>query len=223
LHEHLSENSERTRPLQESHRRPPGFSRGADKGLGGEVTGKKMSLSLKDRIWFYLLGGKWPEENGYTVLNGFVSGGQLRCESFDGGEIWIDPVSYFNFVGFDKSFGTIGFRDSSFKDGIWLKNFKPFIWSDGKTYSVSPIQKKSLKGFLKCSPDAYFWWGMKKLQDSHTEIQYGKEVVVWEEGTEKGLYFRGVPSWRIDFPGTVLDGQNRHWIPSGGHFGTRYD
>lgn len=158
-------------------------------------------MDLKTKLWFYLLGGQWPQEKGYTILEGVIRG-PVRYESFDGSEFYINPASFDNLTYFKNS---------------------PPVERNGKVFSVSPIQKKSTWGWLKCSPDAYFYWNMSKLQDFTTYAYYGTPKEIWVEGTEKGIYFRGIPSWRIDFPGTVIDGELRHWIPSGGHIGPRYD
>lgn len=167
-------------------------------------------MKFKDKLWFYLLGSQWPQAKGYTVTEGFVSGDRLRCESFDGGEIWLtskdtDPMS-----------GVYRGRCRG-KDGFVLMGFAPFFWGDGKWYSVAPIQKESYYGYLHCSPSARWYWNMRKLQDKDANGNY-------IPGTEDGFCWRGTPSWRVDFPGTVLDGVLRHWIPSGGHLSfKRYD
>lgn len=165
-----------------------------------------MSLSWKDKIWFWMLGGKWPEEKGYTVIEGFVSGTELRCESFEGGEIWI---------GINDIPGLTS-RIVNGRIGLSLKNFEPFKMN-GKTWSVSPIQKKSYHGWLKTSPASRWYWNMQKLQDYYVEHQYGLPVTIWKPGTEKGFCYRSTPCWRVDFPGTLLDGKLKNFIPSGGH------
>lgn len=166
-------------------------------------------MNLKDRIWFFLLGSKWPEEKGYTIKSGFVGGTELRCESFDGGEMWINANHARAMSGIE-----VGIFDHGY--GFSFCNFKPFLM-DGKIWSVSPIQKKSWYGWIKTEPKSYWYWNMKKLQEYKLELQYGKYEHIWKPGTERGFCFRSTPCWRIDFASTEIDGIKRNWVPSGGH------
>jgi hypothetical protein len=178
-----------------------------------------MSLEvLKDKLWLWMLGGKYPTAPGYTVLNGFVSGPLLRLESFSGGELWIkstDPLPSGVAWGYWDKFGETGFI---------LNNFAPFE-KDGKIWSISDIQKSSKRGYLKCTPDAYWFWDMDKLQDIGPDGKYVEDTedgVNYRKGT-KPLMFA---CWRADFAGTdsKIDGIRRNWIPSGGHFSLhKYD
>lgn len=183
-----------------------------------------MSLSIRDKLALRILGSEWPTAKGYTIKDGFISGHEIRCEAFNEDEIWINETNLP--PGISACVPPSGQRWDGC--GFVLKNCPPFE-RDGKTWSVSPIQKKSYHGWLTCFPDAYWYWNMSKLQDSAIYDYYGTPKIIWKEGTEQGILLRKgtvllqPACWRVDFASTEIDGINRYWIPSWGHFGRRYD
>jgi hypothetical protein len=108
---------------------------------------------------------------------------------------------------------------------IELKMARPFE-RGGKMWAVTHLQKYSTEGWLKMDPDCFHAWKFWKLQERRPDAN---GVTVWVPGTEQGIYFRKsrvllrLKCWRWDVAGTMIDGQLRHWISSGGYFGGHWD
>jgi|SRR5690242_11484512 len=142
---------------------------------------------------------EYPKVNYPTIIEGFVSGDQLRLESLDGSER-VETPETLPLGGWLVSHG-----------GIWLQSFGP-VDIDGKTWGVSHQQKYSHHGWLKANPDCYHRWCFWRLQKK--DAQGG-----WLPGTERGIYFRKPFSWRWDVAGT----NGKHWIWTNGFLGMRWD
>lgn len=148
-----------------------------------------------------------------TIIDGFISGNSVRCESLDGGEMFLtgDLVSQIKPAGANFNVGLIHFGDC----GIELTNFGPFVYN-GKTWGVTHLQKQSKKGFLDVGPDCYHKWTWWKLQEKDKDGN-------WISGSERGIYYRKPLSWRWDVVGTPIDGVLQHWIWTKGYLGGHWD
>lgn len=104
-------------------------------------------------------------------------------------------------------------REFSVPGGILL-GVPPIPSKEGGFDFISHQQKRSKWGFLIQSPFGLFAWKLDKFQDNSKGT--------WIPGSEKGWVFRS-PGWRMDVPGSKIDGVLRHFIPTWGHFGRHLD
>lgn len=140
----------------------------------------------------------YPSQKYLTIISGEIWG-PIRYEALDGSEYFDEKniaCRFHNFTTFEK---------------------------DGKMWEISIIQKKSPKGWLNTSPFGYYWWNQSKLQEQKIVDEGNGPFLKWITGTERGLYFRCPFTWRRDIAGTMIDGQLRNWVHSGGHLGRRFD
>ena len=119
-----------------------------------------------------------------TLIRGIIDG-PIRCESLDGSELWLPP-----------------------KEGI-LK-IPPFS-QNGKTWSVTHLQKKASYFSLLFSPFIYHWGRFWHLQEQDAQGN-------WFPGTERGLYWR-TPGWRWDSDPNL----GSPWVFSKGYVGGHLD
>lgn len=134
---------------------------------------------------------KMPDFLYPTVVKGIIHATEMRCESIDGSEIWIKAPP----------------------GGIFtLKNFKPFVHTDGKTYFPSHLQKRATYFSLLYSPFIFHWGRFWHLQETHTD---GAGLTTWLPGTERGIYWR-TPGIRWQVPDARSN--LKPWIWSNGRF-----
>lgn len=97
-----------------------------------------------------------------TVVKGIIHAKEMRCESIDGSEIWIKAPE---------------------SGVITLRNFKPFVHTDGKTYFITHLQKKATYFSLLYKPFIFHHWvGQPPKQDANGN---------WIPGSEKGNLLLG--------------------------------
>jgi hypothetical protein len=128
-----------------------------------------------------------------TIVSGKIWGPVIRFESLDGSVL-----------------------EESIPNGVMVfKNFAPFE-RNGKTWGVPHAQKWCKRGWLHMNPGGWHAWYFDKIQTRNSEG-------LWLPRTEKGLYVRRPFTWRWDVPGTMVDGQLRHWIWTKGYLGGHWD
>lgn len=152
-------------------------------------------MSLLDKI-VNLFQPAYPDNNLLpTILEGEIYG-PIRCESMDGSEMYLQ-------------------EDHDQTTSVKFSYFQPFQ-QNGKMWFVTHIQKKSKHGWIRTNPRGFHYWSMSQLPQKDINGN-------WIPGSESGIYYREPFSWRIDVPGTMIDGVLRHWIYTKGFLGRHFD
>lgn len=140
-----------------------------------------------------------------TLVRGIIHG-PVRCESIDGSEIYLPPMS-----------GTLKIKPFVLHEAMrpteW--NLLPIEENDsrfGKTFFVTHLQQKATYFSLRYSPFSYHFGKFWKLQ---TRKPDGTRI----PNSEQGIYWR-TPGWRWQVPDARSEGTPWIWswgrVP-GGH------